>query len=388
MQSKFIAHPLLILTLLYFQLPIEKLLICYCLYCFTMIVFNSYWIKKNKELSSSLKLTFFINLIKYISLLTFFVFAWLYFVGVLHYSILLLVNIGLIISMAYRLPLAVLPRTYVDGQFADFMESIQFLIISLKIIGIINPSWEWGLCIYDLFVTFLTYLGIPCAFFFPIMIGISFIHPPQSNDRKTLQFSSWVFFHIFWKGICYYYLYENLIIFLNANGLSAGTTIFITDQTLIPITIFYLVGGIINLVWFLQQRELFCRIISIKLMILNKSKGVKREIIEVPFNMKIVQAGTNYFKNLISTKNIPKTFELPTDKKVEMDTDCMICCSNESNILIRPCNHGGVCERCIITYLGTNNACPHCKVKITKIYVMEHNKDKNQYFGTKVLTLV
>lgn len=66
----------------------------------------------------------------------------------------------------------------------------------------------------------------------------------------------------------------------------------------------------------------------------------------------------------------------------------MICCERPSEILIRPCNHGGICERCAITYMGTNSKCPHCKIQIQKIYVIKYNKDKNKYFGEKVLTLV
>jgi hypothetical protein len=125
-------------------------------------------------------------------------------------------------------------------------------------------------------------------------------------------------------------------------------------------------------------------------MVISRNKGVKREIIEIPFDMKIMQAGTNYFKKLISTRKIPKTFDIAksfTDENTEM-SDCIICCTNKSNTLIRPCNHGGFCEECIITYLGTNNSCPNCKTKITKIYVMDYDKELGKFYGTKVLSLI
>ena len=336
----------------------------------------------------SMRLTFQINMMKYVSLLVVFVFAWLYISEYIHYSILLIVlilNIGLMIN---RFILASLPRTYVDGQFADLMESVQFFFIALKFIRIINFSWENVTIIYSIYIYFILYFGILCAFMFPIMIGMSFFHPAGSNDRKTLQLSSWVFFHIVWKGICLYYLYENLLIFLNSDGLVLGEELWETDLTLVPFCIALFVGGVVNIIWFYDQKDLFTRIISIKMMIVGKNKGVKRVIAEVPFDLKIMKAGSNYFKDLISTRKIPDTFSLTNNNEENGFVECMICCTNDPNILIRPCNHGGICEDCIITYLGTNDCCPNCKAKITKIYVMNYDKKTKKYIGEKVLTLV
>lgn len=42
-----------------------------------------------------------------------------------------------------------------------------------------------------------------------------------------------------------------------------------------------------------------------KTMILTTTKGVKREYMTSPLDMNIVQAGTNFFKLIMSSKNIP-----------------------------------------------------------------------------------
>jgi hypothetical protein len=311
-------------------------------------------------------------------------------IGYIYDFIVIIILLGHITVMGIRLFLSSLPRTYTDGQFGDFMEGIQFFLIALKYFHLINISWGWTLIIYSLFIQFVVGIGIFCSFLIPIMLGIARCFAPDSNDRKVFMFTSWIFFHISWKGLSFYYLFHNFKIFLYQNGLRPGTQMFSPDPTMIPMMFFFFFGGIINFFWFYQQEELFNRLIAVKLMVISKNKGIKREIIEVPFDMKIVQAGTNYFKKLISTRKIPKTFDLPDSlpNKDNEIPECMICCSNESNILIRPCNHGGICESCIITYLGTNNSCPNCKAKITKIYVMDFNKDMKKYYGTKVLTIV
>ena len=342
-------------------------------------------LRKNRDLASSLKLTFYINCFKYASLFTVFLSLWLNFSGFISNNVILVILIINTLVMSIRSFLATLPRTYIDGQIGDIMESIQFFLIALKYMKYIQLSWGSVITIYSYFVYFVAVFGVLSCFLLPIMLGMSTFHPRGSNDRMVLLFTSWIFFHISWKGLTFYYLFQNFKIFLLSKGLQPGNYLYSPDPSFFPMCYLFLIGGLINFMWFYQQKGLFCRLIAIRLMVITKSTGVKREIIKVPFDMKIMRAGTNYFKKLISTRKIPETFEIPDNGSI---TECMICCGKESNVLIRPCNHGGICESCIITYLGTNNSCPNCKSKISKIYVMDYNKDLNKYYGTKVLTLV
>ena len=44
---------------------------------------------------------------------------------------------------------------------------------------------------------------------------------------------------------------------------------------------------------------------------------------------------------------------------------CVICCKNESNTILDPCMHGGVCRSCLINILQKKSSCPFCrKVKV------------------------
>ena len=204
------------------------------------------------------------------------------------------------------------------------------------------------------------------------------------------MFFVWILFHISWKGLCFFYLFDNVLLFLKTNDLNINTKIKIMDPTLLPITILFLLGGIINYFWFQKQRDIFTRIIAIKMMVNNKTLFIKRDIIRIPFDLKIIKAGSNYFKKLISNKKLPKTSDF-TDEVIGLkkdESDCIICYSNPSNVLIRPCNHGGLCENCTITYLGTNNTCPICKCEIQKIFVMNFDLKNQKYLGEKVLTMI
>lgn len=389
-QLKHVFHPALLYVMVSLQLPVNKVFFFYIFYCAAMGAANVIQLAKNKELSSSLLLTFHVNLLKYLSLGVSLFFIWLYYCQVLHYSILLCVLLGNIAVMLVRMVLATMPRTYVDGQFGDLMEGVQIFFIALKMLGFISFSWTWVLVFYTIFTYLFMLAGMMTTVFLPLMLGMSTFHPPDSEQRKTIRFSCWIFFHMSWKGLWFYYLFQNFFIFVSKDGLAPGTLLWETDPTLLPLCVAFCVGGVINFLWFHQQKHFLSRIIALKLMIIITSKGVRREIIDVPFDMKIVKAGTNYFKKLLSTRKLPETIELPemappNDLEV---SECMICCSRPSEVLIRPCNHGGICERCIITYLGTSNTCPNCKTLIKKIYVMDYNKDVKKFYGTKVLTLV
>ena len=83
----------------------------------------------------------------------------------------------------------------------------------------------------------------------------------------------------------------------------------------------------------------------------------------------------------------PVTFKLIIIIDIEEGKSlCTICNEKPSNVLIRPCNHGGCCEDCIINCMKNNSVCPHCNEIIGKVYVIELDKTTKKYMGKKVLT--
>ena len=60
---------------------------------------------------------------------------------------------------------------------------------------------------------------------------------------------------------------------------------------------------------------------------------------------------------------------MPTVKADEMGTQCTICFSAPSNVVLIPCNHLCICEACFEHYKqsqadGGNVKCPMCRVDV------------------------
>lgn len=65
--------------------------------------------------------------------------------------------------------------------------------------------------------------------------------------------------------------------------------------------------------------------------------------------------------------------ELSSDEKIHCDSEdsaeCKICMARESDVVIMPCGHSGVCETCLRRMVTENNcdSCPFCRQKMEKI---------------------
>lgn len=389
-QFKYLLLPISLLILLELKSTWSVFILCITTYVTISIFFPLIALIKNRDLSSSLLLTFHLEIAKYCSISITFIMISL---NAFHYIAYYWVIISLFANMAVvsvRLNLSSLPRTYIDSAFVDFLEAIQLIFIAMKYFDMWAVSWENTLAFYECFIYFIAFIGCMSAFFLPLMYGISSLHPEGSDQRKTFRFVCWIFFHVVFKSISMYYLFFNFLNYANENGLNPDSIIEHDDITLKLALYFMAFTSIINLYLMSCQESLLKKMISIKLLIIGKGKGVKREFVKVPFDMKIIQAGTNYFKNLVSTKILPKTIDIGeiSQEDTSETEECMICCSNPSTTLVRPCNHSGFCETCIIQYLGTNTVCPHCKAPIKKIYVMKFDEENGKYMGEKVLTII
>lgn len=305
-QTKFICFPILLLTCLYLKLTLQVILLCFAVYCLVLCLVNLVNYVTNRLISPVLLLTFVINMTKYISLCVTLLSIWLFieFEWMPFYVPLGVISLN-IAAAGFRLGISTMPRTYLDGQLLDFMESIQILLLFVKLTNLWNLSWYWTLFPYQLFIWFLTFVGYISAFFFPFMFGIFSITPQNSPTYFSIKMSVWVFSHVLWKAPTYYYLFHNFRLFLMRVNIGKGTVLFAPTKTLVPMMIVLIVSGVYNIVAFFYQKKSFKKLISMKTMILTTTKGVKREYMTSPLDMNIVQAGTNFFKLIMSTKNLP-----------------------------------------------------------------------------------
>ena len=317
-QGKYIWQAITVLLMIYLQWSFWFAMAMSCLYCVVQISTCIYGLWANKELSATLLVTFKINLAKYCSLLLTFTSILLYMSHYISSYVVFLFMILNILVMSIRFFVAYMPRMYVEGQLLDVMEAIQVFVIYLKVLSFISFTWINTIYFYKVYVYFGAIMGCFAAFMLPLMKGIASFHPMNSEQRKPLEFGAWAFFHLFWKGISFWYLFFQILICLNSKNLQENLIINFSDLDpyFLPVMWFFLFCSIINVIYLNQQREIFMKVISGKLLILNSAnKGVKRETFMAPIDMKIAHSGANYFKDIISNRNIPD-FEFGNNSKV------------------------------------------------------------------------
>ena len=389
-QFKYLLIPVTVLLMLEFKCKWSVLFVCITVYLLFSVIFQLKGLISNLKLASSLHLTFYLEILKYLSLSVTFIFISLNAYHYIAYYWVLIILFTNLVVISIRLGMSQFPRTYIDNGFGDFIEAVQFIFIAFKYFDIWSVSWSNTLVFYKCFVYFIAVLGVGSAFLLPFIMGIASFQPEGGLQKMIFNFVTYVLFHVAFKAISFFYIFFAFVNFATSKGFVPGAVMDSDDLALKVALYFMLVCSILNLCLINQQQIYFKKIIAIKLLIISRAKGVKREFVKVPFDMKIVHAGTNYFKKLVSTRKLPDSMDIGQVNRdsSEYSNECMICCMNPSTTLIRPCNHGGFCENCIIQYLGTNTVCPHCKVQIDKVYVMKFDAENGNFLGEKVLSII
>lgn len=90
----------------------------------------------------------------------------------------------------------------------------------------------------------------------------------------------------------------------------------------------------------------------------------------------------NFFKKTTNIKNeqVPKDpiikKEIPEEEKM-----CVICFFHESETIVEPCLHGGMCKSCAKDVLKKMGTCMFCRKKIEKIYIIKIKDSKIEVTG-------
>jgi hypothetical protein len=80
--------------------------------------------------------------------------------------------------------------------------------------------------------------------------------------------------------------------------------------------------------------------------------------------------------------------EVELEVEVERSEMCIYCCIQEPNISIDFCGHRVSCKNCVIQYLTIEDGtCPLCKVKNSKLYLIEINNETMEYCATAEINL-
>ena len=250
-------------------------------------------------------------------------------------------------------------------------ESFQFILISLKISGILNIKWKYILLCFLSASFYLLIVGVLIlAMFFCALLGIFF----NCKKKFILKSMYWLQFYYIWSGGCYLFLMISLIEFFEENSLEyiyLNSECFYNEKVVFSgylIFIFSILNLIIHL-YFAKSVRKYLKEILFK-------KSCRKEIF-INFyknsNKRLFQKSDYYF---LRNQNVFL-------QKKDTSQVCAICFNGKIEILFSPCNHAIMCRYCFIYNLKYDIKkiyCPICKKNARKIYYIEFNTKLEKFF--------
>jgi hypothetical protein len=276
-------------------------------------------------------------------------------------------------------------QTHVENQVWAFFESFQILWISLKFANAAgHPDWGWVLLLTYIVVVILLIAGMICSLALGCFIGIVLNTDDNAVEQKNLlKFMCHAMYHLAWKSIVFFYLLRNFHHMANDNKMTPGGPIEPKGTSLLVISGIMVLCAFIDIIILCFVSDTLKRLLSTRMFISNKSEDIQVHNLANPMNMHIMQVGANYFqRNRGENGDVEEG--APKKKQPEI-LDCMICCDKPSNTLVRPCNHGGICEECMVKYMETKDSCPHCKAKIRKVYIIDYDEEKENFMAKRII---
>ena len=250
-------------------------------------------------------------------------------------------------------------------------ESFQFILISLKISGILNFKWKYILLCFLSASFYLLIVGILIlAMFFCTILGLFF----KCQKKFIIKSMFWLQFYYIWSGGCYLFLLLSLIEFIDENNLEfiyENSECFYSEKVILC-GIFIFICSTLNLGIHLYFKKAVKKYLQEILF-----KNSRRKEIFIYFyknDNKILYQKSDYY--LLKFKNCFL-------QKKDILKICAICYDGCIQILFSPCNHSIMCENCFISNLKYNIEkiyCPICKKNAKKIYYIDYNKILEKYF--------
>lgn len=279
-----------------------------------------------------------------------------------------------------------------------FMEALQIWYIALKLS---NPqmhwSWSWVLIFYYMIFIVWFIVAIALIVVFVLMVIVQLLLLLFSRqafrhiDITPVVFLFGVVFYVIWMGVSQYYMLMGLHSLVIKHPIEVLKRSSFTNDTIYTISVMVLFCSSIT---FIILTFFFVYLRSIMIKLLRQYKGIKISLLSFAedFKMNIVQQSSNYFKaaKIDDIVETAKTIEL-TDRNTEggegatpMDT-CIVCCEKQSEVMIFPCGHSGLCKNCITECIKRSDECLHCKKKMEKIYLIYYDEDKMCYMARGVI---
>ncbi|CAK60511.1 unnamed protein product (macronuclear) [Paramecium tetraurelia] len=275
---------------------------------------------------------------------------------------------------------------------------LQIMLMTMKQTKTINWNWysvfsiSWGLLI----LSFIVY------FVFLLSIGETIVDFIRKRTTKT-QLIGGLWLSLYMNSFSIFPMW-----FLLEVSWHEETNYSNTLSTLFLVLIIYNGLILLGLILFFSYIKLY--IIEMRQNSSNEAtQKVQKQFIKVNIPYKIIQISSTYFdiinyqKNIITVTHsnqsvihnktklkafefVGKTEQLQSpaaERELELikhsEEKCQICYDVEPNIVLLPCQHGGICEECIQKWLEKQKNCYICREKIEKYLRIAKSHEEGKF---------
>lgn len=295
-------------------------------------------------------------------------------------------------------------NTYLSQKKFAIFEAVQLILISMKFSQVSFINWNYTLILFMASAIYLTVLGMLMT----IILSCSVFGFLYNNlSRWKLNSLLWMTWYYLFTGLLYIYFIKGTIQYYNEDDVYDHSVVenFVSYRSenfeIIVVTsglmiFFSFVNLVMHVVWKKDIKGFLSKIIYRNEI----RKEISLRFLTKNFVFPLVQISDFYFKKNDNLKknnqeeanekakeeDLEKKDVKVNDKSTnesEKNEVCAICYEDTPNILFDPCNHGGMCKVCLVNNLKHSKkekTCPFCKQKIQKIFLMNYDQEKKQYF--------
>ena len=267
----------------------------------------------------------------------------------------------------------------INSSFLKILDVLQIFYISLKFSDQNHHfSWSAVLFIYSVFVFFMIVFAYFLAFIGIILFIFLIIKKDAlANVKKFVFIGFGIYFSVLWKNFIFYYTFYSVRNLLDKNVINFGKiSETIQDEGLYKCCLALLICSCISFFFlifiYFQIKTLFLTLIKN-----GKTKQISLKKFTENIKLKVNQVSSSYFKfsNTFNEKN-------KEEKKIEK---CIICFDTNSEILIKPCGHSGICKNCITESLKENPKCPVCRKNMEEIYLIAYDEENKEFVAQGII---
>lgn len=380
--SKQLCLGLLLLSHFVYPLTYTRIAIAGLCYSSILVILSLVVYVKFIHLGVQKLRTAIIYLIKYSSMTLLYTNFLLFALGIIHKYVFLFFLLFHFLNMIFKFTFTVNIGVYMEYNVYDIFEAAQILFIVSNLLDIYFIRWDLALLIFEVVVKTLFYLSCFICFLAPIYFGIWKIGVFHAQNFDVLKTVFCVFSIIVSKSIsakCLLYLLRFLVIGKTAQSFDDSVQVAGIDFRIIAIAV--ALCGAAEIIVCLANFHTFRYIISKAMFINIMPEGVQKKFLSRPLDLEIILSGTNFYTSTKEDSGHPGSIS-----GQGFEAECMICYDNKACVLIRDCNHGGMCEKCTLIYLTTKDDCPICKQFIKKVYVFDFDASGKKYLAKNIIS--